>query len=77
MRHHVLDLAHELLLAFSLEHDDFDLAHIVITGKIWTVVSIFKNEFELVEVAATLELVIVLLFQESLPHGSDQGLCVS
>src|ERR1700710_2592515 len=71
LANHVLDFSHELFLHSLFENNYFNGVSFV--NNISTIVGVFKDQFELIEVAATLKLNVVLFFQETLSQGSANG----
>lgn len=68
---HVLDLSHELFLTSLLENNYFNRVSFI--NYIRTVVSVFKYEFEFIEVTAALQLGVCLFFEEALSERSAYG----
>lgn len=75
LSNHMLDLSHQLLLAFLLENNDFN--GVSLLYDILCVIGIFEDQFELVEVGAVFELNVSLLTQESLSKRSANRFCVA
>ena len=74
---HVLDFAHQLFLAFLLEGHDLHVGKLLVLAEVWTVVAVFKDKFELSKVLATLELMIILFFEEPLSQTSADSFSVA
>jgi hypothetical protein len=74
---HVLDFAHELFLAFLLEGHDFHIGELLVLVEVGAVVAVFKDELEFSKVLATLELSVVLIFEEPFSQTSADSFSVA
>jgi len=71
---HVLNLCHQLFLAFFLECHDFNWAALSLSSNVCVVISVFKGRFEFVQVAAALEKCVLLISDEALAERTTNGL---
>ena len=73
---HVLNLCHQLFLAFFLECHDFNRATLSLINNVCVVIGVFEDQFVLAQVAATLELCVLLISDETLAERTTNGLGV-
>ena len=72
---HVLDLCHQLLLAATLEHHDFDRVRLVFD--VAFVVSVLHHQLVLLEVRTVLQLQVLVVSHKTLAQGTTDGLWVT
>ena len=74
---HVLDFTHKLFLAFLLEGHDFHVGKLLVLAEVWTIVAVFKHEFELLKILTTLKLSVILFLEEPFSQTSADSFSVA